>query len=137
MKTKVSFKQTLKAAILASLTALVINIILYYIFRAAGVLTDDIFIKPGEPLTVVHIIGSCIFPVIMASIVFYLIERFTQNGFKIFTIVSVILLLLSFMNPFMGIPGVTMAYAMALNLMHVTVALPILYFIKKEVDAVK
>ena len=44
---------------------------------------------------------------------------------------SVVLLLLSFMNPFMGIPNVTISFALGLNLMHVVVVLALLIFIGK------
>jgi len=43
----------------------------------------------------------------------------------------IILMLLSFMNPFMGIPNVTVAYGVALDVMHIVVALAILYFIQR------
>jgi hypothetical protein len=42
-------------------------------------------------------------------------------------------MVLSFINSFMGIPNVTLAYALVLNLMHVVVAGAVLYFIGKEV----
>jgi len=35
------------------------------------------------------------------------------------------------MNPFMGIPNVTVAYGVALDVMHIVVALAILYFIQR------
>jgi hypothetical protein len=40
---------------------------------------------------------------------------------------------LSFINPFMGIQGVTTGYALVLNVMHVVVAGSVLYFIGKAV----
>jgi hypothetical protein len=43
----------------------------------------------------------------------------------------VAIVLLSFINPFVAIPHITVAYGIALNLMHVVVALALLYFIKK------
>ena len=96
---------------------------------------DTIFIQPNQPLTIIPIIISSILPTMVASVVFFLIEKFTNNGFKIFRLVSIILLILSFMNPFMGIPEVTVGYAMVLNLMHVVVAGSILYFVNKRVQS--
>ncbi|NBQ48907.1 MAG: hypothetical protein EBU33_10725, partial [Sphingobacteriia bacterium] len=68
-----------------------------------------------------------------ASLVFFLLEKFTKNGFKVFRIIALVLVVLSFINPFMGIPNVTVAYAVVLNLMHVVVAGAVLYFIGKAV----
>ena len=135
MKTKINFKQALMAGAMASLTAVVINAVLFLILQAAGVIVDTIFIQPNQPLTIIPIIISSILPTMVASVVFFLIEKFTNNGFKIFRLVSIILLILSFMNPFMGIPEVTVGYAMVLNLMHVVVAGSILYFVNKRVQS--
>ena len=132
MKTKVNFKQSLIAGLLAASGASVVNIILFYTFKAAGVIVDSIFIQPDTPLTVVPIIISSVIPTIIASLVFFLLEKYTKNGFKIFRILSIILLLLSFANPFLGIPDVTISYGIALNLMHIVVVLFLLFFIGKK-----
>ena len=42
-------------------------------------------------------------------------------------------MVLSFINPFMGMPNVTLAYALVLNLMHLVVAGAVLYFLGKAV----
>lgn len=132
MKTKVNFKQSLIAGLLAASGASVVNIILFYTFKAAGVIVDSIFIQPDTPLTVVPIIISSVIPTIIASLVFFVLEKYTKNGFKIFRILSIILLLLSFTNPFLGIPNVTISYGIALNLMHIVVVLFLLFFIGKK-----
>jgi len=131
MNAKLTFKQSILAGLTAGAVSAVINAILFFIFHAAGIIVDTIFVQPNEPLTVILVIISSIVPSIIASIVFFLLEKFTNNGFKIFSIVSIILMLLSFMNPFMGIPNVTVAYGVALDVMHIVVALAILYFIQR------
>jgi hypothetical protein len=131
MKTKINFKQSIIAGLWAAITAVIINIILFLIFHAAGIITDSVFIKPGKPMDAIQIIIASVIPVLIASIVFFLIEKYTKNGFKIFTIVSIILLVLSFLDPFMAITGITTGYALALNLMHIVVVLALLYFIRK------
>lgn len=133
MKTKLSFKQSIMAGLMASAAAVVVNAILFLIFHATGTISDSIFIQPNQPLTIVPIIISSVVPTIIASMVFFLFEKFTNNGMKIFTIISIVLLLLSFVNPFMGIPGVTLGYGVILNVMHVVVAGSLLFFINKAV----
>jgi hypothetical protein len=132
MTNKLSFKQSLLAGLWAAISASVINAILFFIYHAAGVITDAIFVQPGKPLSVINVIIFSIGPLLIASMVFFLFEKYTKKGFKIFTIVSIALLILSFFNPFMGIPGVPVAYALALCTMHVVAAVSLLYFIKKK-----
>lgn len=133
MKNKVTFGSAVKAGLFAGLTATAINVILFFIFHAAGIISDTIFIQPGQPMTVVPIIISSLLPAIVASMVFFLFEKFTKNGYRIFMIVSIVLMLVTFINPFVGIPGVTTGYAIALDVMHVTVVVPLLFFISREV----
>lgn len=131
MNTKLNFKQIIIAGAIAGGVSIVINSLLFFAFKAAGIFTDDIFIQPNQPLSIVPIIISSLMPSLIGAIVFFLFEKFSNNGFKIFSIISIVLMLLSFVNPFLGIPGVTIAYGVALDLMHVVVALTLLYFIKK------
>ncbi|OYU94585.1 MAG: hypothetical protein CFE21_15010 [Bacteroidetes bacterium B1(2017)] len=131
MNTKLTFKQIITAAAVASGVALVVNAILFYIFHAAGVITDDIMIQPGQAMTIVPILISSVMPTMVGACVFFLFEKFGKSGFKTFSIVSLILLVVSFINPFVGIPNVTVAYAVVLNIMHVVVAGSLLYFIKR------
>ncbi len=133
MKTKLSFKQTFMAGLMAALVATIVNAILFFIFKWADVIVDTIFIQPNQPLNVVPIIISSIVPTFIATLVFYLFEKFTKNGFNIFRIIALVLMILSFANPFMGIPGVTIGYAIALNVMHVVVVGALIYFIGKAV----
>ncbi len=131
MNTKLTFKQSVSAGAIAGVASLVINAVLFFVFHAAGILTDDIMIQPNQPLTIVPVIFSSVMPSIVGSCVFFLFEKFAKNGYKGFTILSIILLVLSFINPFMGIPNVTVGYAIVLNVMHVVVAVSLLYFIKR------
>ena len=128
--TKLNFKQSILAGVMAAAAAAVINVILFFIFHGAGILTDTIFVMPNQPLTFIPIIISSVVPTLIASLVFFLLEKFTKKGFMIFSILSVILLLLSFVNPFM-IVGVTTGYALALDFMHLIVAASVLFFINR------
>lgn len=133
MTTKLNFKQAFMAGLMAAVAATVVNAILFLVFRAAGIIVDTIFIQPDQPMTIVPIIISSIVPTLIATLVFFLLEKFTKNGFKIFRIIALVLMLITFINPFMGIQGVTMGYAIALNIMHVVVVGALLYFIGKSV----
>lgn len=126
---KLNFKSIITAALLAALTASLLNAVLFFVFYSAGIITDDILLQPvNEPMTLMPIIMSSIVPTLLSGVAFFLMEKYTSKGYRNFSILAIVLLVLSFANPFVGIPGVTMAYATALNVMHVVVVGSILYF---------
>jgi hypothetical protein len=133
MTKKVSFKNAFLAGLMAAGTAAAVNAILFFIFHAAGLITDDIEIQPGQHMTVVPVLLSSIMPTLIACIVFWVIERLTKRGIMIFTIVSIVLLLLSFSNPFVMIPNVTIGYGVALNVLHVVVVASLLFYLRRAV----
>jgi len=135
MQTKLNIQTSLKAGFMAAIVAAIINVILFFLFHALGIITDDIFVQPNQPLTFVPVIISSVIPTLIAALVFFLIEKFSNNGFKIFRLVAIILLFVSFVNPFMGIEGITIGYGIVLNVMHVVVVASLLYFIGKEVKS--
>ena len=135
MQTKLNFKQIITAGLLAGGVSAILNAILFYTFHSANVLVDSIQIQPNTPLTIVPIMISSILPSLIGSVVFYFIQKFTSNGFKIFRNVSIVLVALSLVSPFTNIPDVTFGYAMVLNIMHILVAVDLLYFIVKKVKA--
>ena len=136
MKPKVNLKQSLTAGTMAAGVAVVINAILFYAFHGAGILADDIFVQPNQPLTIVPIIMSSIVPILIAAILFFLLEKYTSNGLKIFNIVATILFVIFLIMPFTGIKGVTISYALVLELMHLVVFLPLMFFIRKAVKSI-
>ena len=125
---KPTFKRIIIAALNAGITASVVNSILFFIFQMAGIITDDIHIQKDQPLTIMPVIISTILPSLLAGIVFYLLTRYTKNGYRVFSVMAIILLLASFANPFLGIEGITIAMALSLNVMHVVVVASLLYF---------
>jgi len=135
MQTKLNFKQVISAGLLAGGVSAILNAVLFYLFHSTSVFVDSIQIQPNTPLTIVPIIMSSIMPSLVGSIVFYFIQKYSANGFKIFRIISIVLVALSLISPFTNIPNVTFGYAMALNLMHILVAADLLYFIGKKVKA--
>lgn len=127
-----TLKQALTAGLTAALVATAGNAILYYAFHAAGVLVDTLYIKDQQPLTIVPVVISSIVPSMLASLVFFLLTKYTAKGFAIFRIISLVLLIVSFINPFVAIKGVTLGYALVLNLMHVVVVASLLYYLGKS-----
>lgn len=131
MTKNLNFKEAITAGLFAGIAAAVVNLVMYFVFHAAGFFTDDIMIQPGQPLSAVPVIISSILPLIIGSIVFFLLEKYTNNGFKIFAIIAIVLTALSMFGPFKNIPNVTTSYALALCALHLPPAAAILYFINK------
>lgn len=131
MATKLNSKQSLVAGLLAGIAAAVINGVLFLGFHSAGVISDDIYPQPDQPLTIIPVIIASIVPLITGSLVFYLFERFTGNGFKLFAIIALVLTALSLVSPFTMIPNVTLGYSLVLCVMHIVAALSLLYFIRR------
>ena len=132
MNSKLSFGQSIQAGLLAGVVAAVINAIIYFVFHAAGVLHDGVFVQPpNQPLTVVPVIVASLLPSVIGSIGFFLIEKFTTSGYRIFSILTIVLTALSMYSPFTKPINVTTGYALVLCLMHVVVAFTLLYFINR------
>ena len=128
---KLTFLEILKAGGIAGVISAIINAILFYIANSSGIITDDILLPANnEPMTVVPIVLSSLIPSILGAIVYYFIQKYSTSGLKVFQIISVVLLFVSFVNPFM-IPNVTAAYAIALNIMHIVVVASLLFFFSK------
>ena len=78
MSSKLSFKNSITAGLMAAGVATVVNSILFFVLHAAGVFVDTIVLQPNQPLTVVPVIISSIMPSIIASIVFFLLEKWSH-----------------------------------------------------------
>jgi drug/metabolite transporter (DMT)-like permease len=128
---KPSFKSIITTAAVAGVISAVVNSILYFIFHAAGVIPDDVYVQENQPLTLFPVVISSFVPSLLAGVVFYLFCRYTQKGFRYFSILAIILLLLSFANPFMAIKNIPLSMGLALNAMHIVVVTSLLYFFKR------
>lgn len=136
MMKKLSLAQALRAGVMASATAVIFNSILFFVFHTNGTLSDDIFVQPNQPLTIVSVIIASIMPTLVACLGLFLLEKFTNSGVKIFRVLTAGIGLISLAGPFMSIPGVTTGFATVLAAMHVVVVAALLYFTNKQANAV-
>jgi len=125
---KIVAKNLLWAAPLAGAIAAVINTVLFFIGSSTGLIDSSILI-PGAnaPLAVVPVIASSIIPSIIAGLVLAGLNYFLSKPWRVFTIIAAVLLVVTFANPFMGIPGIPLGMGIWLNVMHVVVAGSVLY----------
>jgi len=125
---KIAAKKLLWVAPLAGAIAAGINSILFLIGSAIG-LVDESVLVPGmnTPITIAPVIMSSFIPSLIAGLVLGVMNYFLNKPFKVFRIVAWVLLILSFANPFMGIPGIPLGMGLWLNVMHVVVAGTVVY----------
>jgi len=132
MNNKLSFGQSMKAGLLTAVAAIITNVIIFFIFKSAGIFTDTILIDGKVQLTVLPIVISSTVPTLIAALVFFLFEKFSSKGYRNFSILSVVLVILSLFSPF-SIPNVTTGFALGLDVMHLTIVFYLLYFLKKAI----
>ena len=125
---KIAAKKLLWVAPLAGAIAAGINSILFLIGSAIGLMDESVLVQGmNTPITIGPVIMSSFIPSLIAGLVLGVMNYFLNKPFKVFRIVALILLILSFANPFMGIPGIPLGMGIWLNVMHVVVAGTVVY----------
>jgi Family of unknown function (DUF6069) len=120
MSNQSKFSTILTAAATATGIATAINVILYYILVAVNVHDNTWEMQPGQTIGVAGVIMSTLMFSIVGTLVFLLINRFSSQPARIFTIVCIVGFLLSLGNPFFA--GVPSKMAVGLDLMHIAPA---------------
>ncbi|MBL7997856.1 MAG: hypothetical protein JNL32_04365 [Candidatus Kapabacteria bacterium] len=131
---------TIRTALIAGATAAglaaVINAVLYFALGAGmGFIPDTVLAGPPDnpqPITIVPVLMASIIPSLVGALACWLLLRFKPDGFGIFRIISIVLLLLSFLNPVFMIQGAPVAMIITLNLMHCVVAGALLWSLQRS-----
>ena len=108
-----------RGALIAAGTAACLNLVVYFVARAAGVTFTGRF-NPAAPETVValtDVLGASIVWVVPASAGLLLLNRFMERPSKVFAIVAATFGLLSVAGPF-TFPEATLGTKLALSAMH-------------------
>lgn len=114
-------RKLVSLAPLAGLIAAVLNAILFLIGSSTGAIPADFIIpNAGQPLTIVPVLVSSFLPAIAGGLLLALLNRFTKRPLRIFTIITIAILVLSFIGP-LGIPGAPIGMIIILELIHVVV----------------
>lgn len=109
------------AALVAAGGSAAINALIYLIGGAFGAFPSDVFVQPGQTLTIVPVIMASIIGALGGTAAFAALARFTRRPITLFRIIAAVVLVLSFVSPF-GIPGAPVAMIVALELMHIVSA---------------
>jgi hypothetical protein len=115
--------------------AIAANVALYYIFSASGVFPEDFIIPQANgPLPVTAVIFATLMPLVIATLLYALLVRFTRRPNRIFLIISIIVLLWSFYPPFQ-IPNVPFSMAIGLNVLHLVAAASMVWSLTQPANA--
>ena len=111
---------------LAGVIAAMFNIVVYLAVSALGLLPPTLLV-PGQeqPITLTAVLMASFIASLLAMVVLALLVRFNRRPIRVFWIVGVVFLLLSFAGP-LTIPGITGLAILALLVMHVVAGLTIL-----------
>lgn len=118
---KIAYGKLPWVTLLAALAAAVVNVLIYFAASGLGTIPGSILIPTptGEhPLTVALVAVSSVVGAIGAAIVLAIIGLFAPRPIRLFRIVAIIVLVLSFAMP-LTIPGAPVAMILSLEVMHV------------------
>ena len=122
-------RRRIPLAVLAALAlGLAANVVLYLIGRATGPFKEPIILSNGQELALLAVIAMTTFPTILAAIVYAIVGLIgrIKRPVTLFRIVSLGILLLSFLSPF-SIAGASFGLILLLELMHVAVAAAVVW----------
>lgn len=108
--------------------ALVINGILFFIINTTGKITNHFFTDASQPLPLSSVFISSIFPCLIGSIVYFLLEKLTTNGLKIFSGFALFYVQFSMLKPFLEEHDLSI-YHFLISIMHLVDTLLLCYFI--------
>ena len=128
----ITLKSSLIKGLIAGIPSAIINSMLFYAFKNLGAINDVVMIQ-GSPLGVSQVIFSSIIFSLVAGFVYFIISIFVREAFRIFQRIAWLLLLISFLNPFLFIPDVPVGFAISLNIMHIVVAAAVIYIMKRNI----
>lgn len=114
----------------AAVVATVINVILYTIGAALGGFPQDVITPMGQPITVIIVIASSAVAILLGTLVYTILSRYTANPNRWFLIITAIVFIVMLPNPLM-IANAPVLMIVLLELMHIVTAGAALYFLTR------
>ncbi|GBL37114.1 hypothetical protein EMGBD1_08010 [Anaerolineaceae bacterium] len=127
---KLSMNTTWRKGLTAAAFAAVINTVLYVAGSALGGFPAEVITPMGTPITLVAVILASIAPLLVGTVVYTLLNRWTTNPNRWFTIIA-ILVLLAFVPGPLTLPNAPMLMIVLLEVMHLVAGGALLYFLTR------
>jgi hypothetical protein len=121
----------LKTGLVAGVVVAIINVTIYLISKSAGIISDNILLAGGEPLTLVPVVISSLLPAIFASLLLWAISKYSGNPVRVFSFIGWGFLLISMGGPFSA-QGLPIGMRISLALMHLVAGVTILYMLTRK-----
>ncbi|MFN6378214.1 MAG: DUF6069 family protein [Flavobacteriales bacterium] len=119
------FKKWALALSISAILAVLVNIVLFKILLQFDYLSDKIQIPAengaNQSIGFNEVIWASVTPMVLGSLLYLIFLKFTNNPRWIYWTTVLLILVLSFINPFM-IPGIPIASAISLNILHISPA---------------
>lgn len=116
--------------LIAIVVAAVVNAVLYFVGAALGWFPDTVLSPAGMPITVVPVVVSTVLALIVATIVYSILNRFTGNPNRWFTIIAIVVLVLSAASP-LTLAGAPTMMIVLLEAMHLVAGIAAIYFLRQ------
>ena len=122
------------SGILAAIVSAVVNILLFFVGAAIGAFPSDLLIPSiggtAAPMTVVPVALMSVLPILVATLVYTVLSRFTDNPNRWFNILAAIVFIAMLVTPF-TIPGAPTVTIILLEIMHVVTAVAAVYCLNR------
>lgn len=125
---KPTVSQIARATGLAILTAVIVNVVIYFIAAAIGWLPAE---GVQGDVTLIPVVLASVVPVVVGAAIYYGLTRFLAytRANNIFVIIASVVLLLMVASPLTGLVDPTFSSVFVLQIMHLVVGLPAMYFL--------
>ena len=117
--------------LIAIVVATVVNAVLYFVGAALGWIPDTVLSPMGLPVTIVPVVASTVVALVVATIVYSILNRFTGNPNRWFTIIAVVVLVVSAASP-LTLPGAPVMMIVVLEAMHLVAGIAAIYFLRQS-----
>lgn len=119
-----STRQIAGAGIIAAIAASVANVIVYLFARAVDTIPDDLP-SGAEQISIPAVIFTCVLTIAVATVAFWMFNRYSKDPVRNFVILSVIVFATSLTGPF-SIGDASAGLVMSLLIMHVVATVVVL-----------
>jgi hypothetical protein len=113
---RLPFKSYAYRALLAAFITIIINIIIFYIGKAAGAFPESIIVSADSPLQVSMVIMMSIFGTVVGILIFAAV-----GSLRVFRIIAIIGFILLIYTPF-SVADASTSFIITLEIMHITTA---------------
>ena len=117
--------------LIAIVAATVINAVLYFVGAALGWMPETVLTPMGLPVTIVPVVASTVIALVVATIVYSILNRFTGSPNRWFTIIAVVVLVVSAVSP-LSLPGAPTMMIVVLEVMHLVAGIAAIYFLRQS-----